>query len=308
MPIPTYQELYPSLLALLANGKTLSMKEARESLATELKISKKDRAEHLPSGLQKIWDSRVGWAKTYLVKAQLLHQPARGFVQITPRGKQVLAEKPKLIDDKYLTRFAEFLEFYEPSRGETENTEPQTEIQQALKTPEELMETAYQKLRQQLESEMLERILACTPSFFEQLVVDLLLLMGYGGSRRDAGQAIGQSGDGGIDGIIKEDRLGLDTLYIQAKRWSSSVGRPEVQRFAGALQGHRAKKGVMITTSTFTKDAHEYANNVETKIVLIDGKRLTKLMFDFGLGCSTQSTFELKKIDSDYFDPDLANG
>lgn len=170
------------------------------------------------------------------------------------------------------------------------------------------METAYQKLRQQLESEMLERTLACTPSFFEQLVVDLLLLMGYGGSRRDAGQAIGQSGDGGIDGIIKEDRLGLDTLYIQAKRWSGSVGRPEVQRFAGALQGHRARKGVMITTSTFTKDAHEYANNVETKIVLIDGKRLTKLMFDFGLGCSTQSTFELKQIDSDYFDPDLANG
>jgi restriction system protein len=308
MPIPTYQELYPYILKLLANGKILSMKQLREALAKELKLSNADLEELLPSARQRVWDSRVGWAKTYLVKAQLVAQPARGCAQITERGLKVLAEKPKLIDDKYLTRFAEFVEFYGPSHSDKEQSQNQSNELQAVRTPEELMESAYQTLRQQLEAEMLERILNCSTSFFEQLVVDLLLRMGYGGSRRDAGQAIGQSGDGGIDGIIKEDRLGLDTIYLQAKRWTGSVGRPDVQKFAGALQGHRAKKGVMITTSTFTKEAQEYAAAVETKIVLIDGKRLTKLMFDFGLGCSTQSTFELKKIDSDYFDPDYANG
>ncbi len=308
MPIPTYQELYPYILKLLANGKILSMKQLREALAKELKLSNADLEELLPSARQRVWDSRVGWAKTYLVKAQLVVQPTRGCAQITERGLKVLAEKPKLIDDKYLTRFAEFVEFYGPSHSDKEQSQNQSNELQAVRTPEELMESAYQTLRQQLEAEMLERILNCSTSFFEQLVVDLLLRMGYGGSRRDAGQAIGQSGDGGIDGIIKEDRLGLDTIYLQAKRWTGSVGRPDVQKFAGALQGHRAKKGVMITTSTFTKEAQEYAAAVETKIVLIDGKRLTKLMFDFGLGCSTQSTFELKKIDSDYFDPDYANG
>jgi restriction system protein len=191
-----------------------------------------------------------------------------------------------------------------PSSNGAQTAEPSSLTMDSTQTPEEMIESAYQQLRKQIESEMLERIMACSPSFFEQLVVDLLLAMGYGGSRADAGRAIGQTGDGGIDGIIKEDKLGLDALYIQAKRWSGSVGRPEVQRFAGALHGQRAKKGVMLTTSTFTKEAYEYANAVDTKIVLIDGKLLAKLMIDHGLACASQSVYELKKIDNDYFDED----
>jgi len=216
----------------------------------------------------------------------------------------VLGENLAIIDDKYLMRFQEFRDFVEPAAADDVIHDADTVTAHKTQTPEEKMEMAYQQLRQQLESEMLNQIMLCTPAFFEQLVVDLLLKMGYGGSRVDAGKAIGRSGDGGIDGIIKEDKLGLDALYLQAKRWKESVGRPEVQRFAGALHGQRAKKGVMITTSSFTREAHDYANTVDTKIVLIDGKLLTQLMFDNGLGCSSRSVFDLKEIDSDYFEPD----
>lgn len=305
MPIPAYQELYKDLLSLASDGKARSMREIRDALAQRLGITEDEKALLLPSGKQRVWDSRVGWAKTYLVKAGLLAQPKRGFVEIDQRGLQVLAEKPAIIDDKYLMRFQEFRDFAAPGTTNSEADNAEAQVPATSQTPEEMMESAYLRLRLQVESDMLSRIMSCTPAFFEQLVVDLLLKMGYGGSRIDAGKAIGQSGDGGIDGIIKEDKLGLDTLYIQAKRWTNSVGRPEVQRFAGALQGQRAKKGVMITTSTFTRDAHEYATQVETKIVLIDGKLLTQLMFDHGLGCASQSVFELKKVDSDYFEPDI---
>lgn len=307
MPIPTYQELYKDILTVAATGEPKSMRQLRDILAQRLKITEEEQALFLPSGKQKIWDSRVGWAKTYLVKAGLLTQPKRGFVQIESRGTNVLAENPAVIDDAYLMRFPEFKEFKVPGESNGDDVGASAAVADSGQTPEEMIESAYQQLRQQVESEMLARIMSCTPGFFEQLVVDLLLKMGYGGSRIDAGKAIGQSGDGGIDGIIKEDKLGLDTLYIQAKRWTNSVGRPEVQQFAGALHGQRAKKGVMITTSTFTKDAHHYANSVDTKIVLIDGKSLTRLMFDHGLGCASQSVYELKKIDSDYFEPDSAS-
>jgi len=307
MPIPAYQELYKDLLSLASDGKARSMREIRDALAEKLGINEDEKALLLPSGKQRVWDSRVGWAKTYLVKAGLLTQPKRGFVEIDQRGRQVLSEKPAVIDDNYLLRFQEFRDFAFPG---TTNGTAETDVAPvsvSSQTPEEMMESAYLQLRLQVESDMLSRIMSCTPAFFEQLVVDLLVKMGYGGSRIDAGKAIGQSGDGGIDGIIKGDKLGLDALYIQAKRWTNSVGRPEVQRFAGALQGQRAKKGVMITTSTFTREAHEYANQVDTKIVLIDGKLLTQLMFDHGLGCASQSVFELKKVDSDYFEPDSSS-
>lgn len=304
MSIPSYQELYKDLLNIASDGNARSMREIRDALAQRLGITDDEKSLLLPSGKQRVWDSRVGWAKTYLVKAGLLAQPKRGFVEIDQRGRQVLSEKPAVIDDKYLMRFPEFREFAGPGTANGSPDSGDVEAVPTSQTPEEMMETAYVQLRQQVESDMLGRIMTCSPAFFEQLVVDLLLTMGYGGSRIDAGKAIGQSGDGGIDGIIKEDKLGLEALYIQAKRWANSVGRPEVQRFAGALQGQRAKKGVMITTSTFTKEAHEYAKHVDTKIVLIDGKLLTQLMFDHGLGCASQSVFELKKIDSDYFEPD----
>ncbi|MBY0549690.1 MAG: restriction endonuclease [Candidatus Obscuribacterales bacterium] len=304
MPIPTYQELYKDILSVTSVGEPKSMRQLRDALAQRLKISEEEQALFLPSGKQKVWDSRVGWAKTYLVKAGLLSQPKRGFIQLEARGTQVLVENPAVIDDAFLMRFPGFKEFKNPGESNGDELKVAVDVAVARQTPEEMMESAYQQLRQQVESEILARIMSCTPAFFEQLVVDLLLRMGYGGSRIDAGKAIGQSGDGGIDGIIKEDKLGLDTLYIQAKRWINSVGRPEVQQFAGALHGQRARKGVMITTSTFTKDARNYANSVDTKIVLIDGKSLTQLMFDHGLGCASQSSYELKKVDSDYFEPD----
>ena len=172
----------------------------------------------------------------------------------------------------------------------------------AAVTPEEAIESAYQGLRDQLAQELLDVVLKCSPTFFEQLVVDLLVKMGYGGSRRDAGERIGRSGDGGIDGIIKEDRLGLDTLFIQAKRWQGSVGRPEVQKFVGALQGQRARKGVFITTSTYTADAVDYVARIDTKVILIDGKALSNLMVDFDVGVSASATYVVKRIDSDYFE------
>lgn len=287
----------------MSDGHTRSMRELRDALAQKLGISENETSLLLPSGTQRVWDSRVSWAKTYLVKAGLLVQPKRGFVEITQRGRQALLEEPGIIDDKYLMRFPEFRDF--AGSGTNDSSEPSENPAQATsQTPEEMIESAYLQLRKQVESDMLNHIMVCTPSFFERLVVDLLLKMGYGGSRADAGKAIGRSGDGGIDGIIKEDKLGLETLYIQAKRWTNSVGRPEVQQFAGALHGQRAKKGVMITTSTFTREAYEYANQIDTRIVLIDGKELTGLMFDHGLGCTSQSVFELKAIDSDYFEPD----
>lgn len=292
------------ILAIVSDGELRSIRELREALAQRLQLSDEQQSLLLPSGKQRVWDSRVGWAKTYLVKGGLLSQPARGFIKVTTRGLEVLSENPKVLDDKFLSRFTEFTEFVQPDAKAAEEPKPLMTEQQT-RTPEETMEFAYQQIRQQLEKEMLSRIMLCSASFFEQLVVDLLLKMGYGGSRLDAGQAIGQSGDGGIDGIIKEDRLGLDTLYIQAKRWQAVVGRPEVQRFAGALQGQRARKGIMITTSNFSRDAHDYVSHLETKIVLIDGRLLTQLMFEHGLGCATHSNYELKQIDGDYFESDL---
>jgi restriction system protein len=171
-----------------------------------------------------------------------------------------------------------------------------------IETPEERMATAYQTLRADLQADLIEQVKSASPPFFERLVVDLLLAMGYGGSRQDAGRAIGKSGDGGIDGIIKEDKLGLDVIYIQAKRWEGTVGRPEVQKFAGALQGHRASKGVFITTSSFTREAEEYANAINTKLILINGAVLTELMIDHNVGVATTGTYELKRVDADYFE------
>ncbi len=308
MSIPAYQELYRDMLKTLSDGKSRSMSELRAALGDKFGIDEEQRKQLLPSGSQRLWDSRVGWAKTYLVKGGLLAQPKRGIVEITERGKQVLKEDPPVLDDKYLVRFPEFKEFATPTSRNGEGEEFVPEPIELDQTPEELIESAYQKMRRQIESELHERIMTCSPKFFEQLVVDLLLAMGYGGSRSDAGRAIGQSGDGGIDGIIKEDRLGLDTLYLQAKRWTGTVGRPEVQRFAGALHGQRANRGVMLSTGTFTREAHEYVGQVETRIILIDGNLLTQLMFEHGLGCSSQSTYDVKRIDSDYFEAEMEIG
>ena len=301
MAIPDYQTCMLPFLRHLADGQEHSLRDAEEALAAHFRLSAAERAELLPSGQQGIFKNRIGWARTYLKKAALLASPKRAVFQITERGLKTLSTEPVKLDVKYLEQFPEFVEFREVSKpGNGGNTV--AEAAPATNTPEEAIELAHQGLREQLMAELLTRILGCSPTFFEQLVVELLVKMGYGGSRRDAGERIGQSGDGGIDGIIKEDRLGLDTIFIQAKRWQGSVGRPEIQKFVGALQGQRAKKGVFITTSSYTADAADYATRIDTKVVLIDGQQLAGLMIDFDVGVASAASYVVKRIDSDYFE------
>lgn len=287
-------------LRFLADGAEHTLREADDHLADFFALSDSERAELLPSGRQATFTNRIGWARTYLKKAGLLESPRRAVFKISERGRRALASNPARIDIKFLEQFSEFMEF---RQIKAENSSDHiSEPSDSEATPEEAIENAYQALRQELASEILSRILGCSPVFFEQLVVELLVKMGYGGSRRDAGERIGQTGDGGIDGIIKEDRLGLDTIFIQAKRWQGSVGRPEIQKFVGALQGQRAKKGVFITTSSYTSDASNYASHIDTKVVLIDGKRLADLMIDFDVGVAPAASYVVKRIDSDYFE------
>jgi restriction system protein len=302
MPIPDYQTLMLPLLRFAADGNDHTTREAVEVLATEFQLTPAERNELLASGQQAIFNNRVGWANSYLKKAGLLESPRRGALRITARGKQILGDNPARIDVKYLERFPEFIEFRDVSRNNRETTTTESVAIATEQTPEEAIELAHQSLRLSLAQDILSRILSCSPTFFERLVVELLVKMGYGGSRRDAGERIGQSGDGGIDGIIKEDRLGLDTIYIQAKRWQGSVGRPEIQKFVGALQGQRAKKGVFITTSSYTAEASDYASRIDTKVVLIDGQLLANLMMDFDVGVSVSASYIVKRIDSDYFE------
>jgi restriction system protein len=297
MSIPDYQSIMLPLLEFARDEREHTVREAIEFLAAQFGLTEQERKMLLPSGQQAIFDNRVGWARTYLKKAGLLESPRRGYFRITSRGLEILKAKPMRIDVPFLEQFPEFVEF-RSRRREAKFTNLPEEVQE---TPEEVLERAYQDLRRELARELLDYVKKCSPRFFEQLVIDLLVRMGYGGSREDAARAIGRTGDEGIDGIINEDRLGLDTLYIQAKRWDGVVGRPEVQRFAGALQGQRARKGILITTSHFSEEAREYAARIDSKIVLIDGERLAELMIDYGVGVSKVTSYEIKKIDQDYF-------
>ncbi|MGZ5224669.1 MAG: restriction endonuclease, partial [Burkholderiales bacterium] len=240
------------------------------------------------------------WARTYLKKAGLIESTRRAYFRIAERGRSVLAKNPTRIDVKFLEQFPEFVAFRDLRREQVDDKPPALAAGTEA-TPEEALDAAYQRLRIDLESELLDQVKAASPAFFERLVVELLVRMGYGGTLRDAGQAVGKSGDGGIDGIIKEDLLGLDVIYIQAKKWEGTVGRPEIQKFAGALQGHRARKGVFITTSAFSSDAIEFAVRIDSKIVLIDGAMLARYMIDNDVGVSAYRSYQVKKIDSDYF-------
>lgn len=291
------------LLKLASDEQEHSFREAVETLSTQFELSEQERQTLLSSGQQTVIANRVGWARTYMKKVGVLESTRRGYFRITQRGLEVLREGPSRVDEDYLSRFPEFAEFKKARPSKKVETNGVTPPVLSERTPEEEIEDAYQRIRNSLAMELLSTVRACTPERFERLVVDLLVRMGYGGTRRDAGEAIGRSGDGGIDGIIKEDRLGLDAIYIQAKRWAdnNSVGRPEIQKFAGALQGHRARKGVFITTSYFTQDAQDYVSRIDSKIVLIDGKILAQLMIDHGLGVTTVAAYEVKRIDSDYF-------
>ncbi|MEO8856130.1 MAG: restriction endonuclease [Burkholderiaceae bacterium] len=301
MPIPDYQTCMLPFLRFLGDGREHTLREAEENLGDHFGLTPAERAELLPSGQQGIFKNRIGWARTYLKKAGLIEAPKRGVFKITERGLKSLESAPPRIDGRYLEQFPEFVEFRDASRP-ANGAAVALDIAPSKVTPEEAIELAHQGLRKQLAQELLARILGCSPSFFEQLVVELLVKMGYGGSRTDAGERIGQTGDGGIDGIIKEDRLGLDTIFIQAKRWQGTVGRPEIQKFVGALQGQRARKGVFITTSAYSAEALDYASRIDTKVVLIDGQLLANLMADFDVGVSVSASYVVKRVDSDYFE------
>ncbi len=299
MAIPDYQSLMLPLLQFLADKQEHSFQETVDVISREFHLSEEELRELLPSGKQPIFANRVGWARTYMKKAGLLESTKRGSFRITDRGLKVLSQKPTKINVKFLRQFPEFIEFQAIKH---EKGEEQKEAEEEKdKTPEELLETAYQQLNDQLVSDLLKQIKEIPPALFEKIVVELLVAMGYGGTLRDAGQAIGKSGDEGIDGVIKEDRLGLDAIYLQAKKWENTVGRPEIQKFAGALQGQRAKKGIFITTSSFSKEAYDYTSRIDTKIVLIDGEQLARLMIDHNIGVTSVSKYEIKKVDSDYF-------
>jgi restriction system protein len=302
MSIPDYQSLMLPLLRRLADRQEYPLPVIIEALAGELKLTESERRELLPSGGQFVFNNRVGWARTYMKKAGLLSTPKRGMLQITDRGLEVLKKNPNRVDNKVLRQFPEFLEFQKAK------DEPAAEVEPAgteRLDPQENIEVSYQRIRKELSEELLTRIKTCSPSFFERLVVELLLKMGYGGSRRDFGQAIGKPGDGGIDAVIKEDKLGLDAVYLQAKRWDTGqVGSKEIQAFVGALHGKKARKGVFITTSGFSKPAQEYVREIQDKVILIDGSTLADLLIEHGVGLSTVATYDVKKIDTDYFSED----
>lgn len=305
MALPDYQTLMLPLLTQLSDRQTYLLKDLTRLLAQRFNLSDEDLKEPLPGGQGNLFANRVGWAKTYLKKAGLVDSPKRGTVTITDRGLSLLKTNPQRIDNNLLRQFPEFILFVsEKKEGESSASLAAPAMVGEEQTPEEVIENAYQKIRRSLAQELLDAVTRLSPVFFERLVVALLVKMGYGGSLKDAGKAIGKTGDEGIDGTIKEDKLGLDVIYIQAKRWQAGnvVGRPELHKFVGALAGQGAKKGIFITTSSFTKDALGYTPKNETKIVLIDGEHLAQLMIDYDLGVSAERRYEIKRIDTDYFE------
>jgi restriction system protein len=295
--IPDFQSMLLPLLKLIKDGKEYSINESIDTLGREYKLSDEELNEFLPSGGQKIFSNRVAWAKSYLKMSNLIEPTKRSHFKITQKGLAILNQNLDSIDVKFLKQNTDF-------QISTVEKKPVISLKEDFTpdTPEEQIGNGYQKIRNALEQDIISILKSVNPYRFEKIVVELLVKMGYGGSIQDAGKAIGKSGDEGIDGIIKEDKLGLDTIYIQAKRWEGIVGRPEIQKFVGALAGQRAKKGVFITTSSFTKEASAYALQMDTKIVLIDGETLAQYMIDYNLGVSVQNTYEIKKIDSDYFE------
>lgn len=290
-------------LEFLGDKKEHALSEVLEDLYKKFSMTEKEKKELLPSGTDILIRNRTRWAKLYLEKAELVESTGRGIYRITEKGTNVLKNKPSKIDSKYLMQFPEFTKFKAP---EKENTTPIVQkITESSLNPMELLENTHQRIKLELADDLLSEIKKASPRFFENVVVELLVRMGYGGSRKDAGQAIGQSGDQGIDGIIKEDRLGLDTIYLQAKRWEGTVGRPEIHKFVGALKGQGANKGIFITTSSFSNEAVEYVNKIDSpKIVLIDGEKLAELLIEHTVGVSEVASYSIKKIDLDYFAED----
>jgi restriction system protein len=304
--VPDYQTLMRPVLAALGDGREWSARAIRDAIANEFQLTADDLSERLPSGRDSTFRNRIGWALTYLYSAGLCERPRRSVYQITARGRQVLEEHPERVDNAILDTFEEFRAFRVrggTARPPREQPQPvaQPELDVETATPEERAASAYRELRSALAGEVLERVREQSPEFFEQVVLDVLQAIGYGGPRDDAAQRLGQSGDGGVDGVIREDKLGLDLIYVQAKRWSNTVGRPEIQQFVGALNGQRASKGVFITTSTFSREAGDYAENVNPRVILVDGQELAELMLDHDVGVTVATRYDIKRIDLDYF-------
>lgn len=297
--IPDFQSIMLPFLKILSDEEEHTTIETNQKLAAYFNLTDKELDEFLPSGAAKTFPNRVAWAKSHFKMAGLLENTKRSSFRITEAGKRLLDTNPVEINLKVLKTIPAYQE--RTGRTRDEDSSSLTDNLQISATPEEIIENSYLAIRKSLAQELLFKIKSSTPSFFETLVVELLVKMGYGGSIKDAGRSIGRSGDEGIDGIIKEDKLGLDVIYIQAKRWENVVGRPEIQKFVGALAGQGAKKGVFITTSRYTNEARDYQPRNETKIVLIDGEQLAELMIDHNLAVSTVNTFEIKRIDNDYF-------
>ena len=295
MPIPDFQSVMLPLLRFCGDGKEHTNREALEALAKDFNLTEDELKQLLPSGQQRVFDNRVAWARAHMKMAGLLENTRRGVFHITTRGKEVLSQNLTGINLNFLRQYPE----YQEAREKPKDSLPIKE--EEVQTPEEQIEQAYELLRENLSCELLSQLKTVSPAFFEKVVVEVLVKMGYGGSLKDAGKAIGRSGDEGIDGIINEDRLGLDSIYIQAKKWDGTISRPEIQKFAGALQGKRARKGIFITTSDFSAGAREFVTNIDSKIILIEGKQLAGLMIEYGVGVSNEAVYELKKMDSDFF-------
>lgn len=301
MAIPNYQSIMLPLLQALEDGEQHLLAELRERIGAHFSLTPEEREEMLPSGNQSVFDNRLGWARTYLKQAGLVHAVQRGVFQISDRGRELLSNPPAQITARFMERYPEFVEFRDrgKARSKSEPTETATS-----ETPDETIEAAYGQLREELVAELRSQLESVSWRFFERLVIDVLVAMGYGGSRAEAGRAFQKGSDEGIDGTIKEDRLGLDIIYVQAKRWAkgNTVGRPEIQKFAGALQGKRARKGVFITTADFSDEARQYVQFIDSKIILINGQELAELMIDHNVGVSASATYVIKKLDTDYFE------
>jgi restriction system protein len=305
--IPDYQSLMLPVLKLASDGGEHRMSDVVDTLATQLNLTEAEREELLPSGKQPVFNNRVHWAKTYLAQAKLLVSTRRAFFKITERGRSVLAENVERIDAKFLRRFDEFNIFAGTDKlGVSSSPDVAPMIEEnaiSQSTPDELLRATIKEVESALAAELIPRICAASPAFFERLVVDLLLKMGYGGSRTDAGRALGKTGDGGIDGVIDQDQLGLDRIYIQAKRYDpdNAVSEPNIRNFCGSLGANKAAKGVFVTTSYFTKPAEEFAERHPYKVVLINGDLLARLMIYHSVGVRIVETMHYKTIDDEFF-------
>lgn len=301
MAIPKYNEMYKEFLLFLSDGKQHKSSELREAVYKVKGVTDEDRAILCPNGTQRLIDNRLGWTRTYLKKAGLISTIQRGYISLTKDGKKVVKDMPDVFDDAYLCQFESFRKFKYPNKIKTsENIK-----NHANETPQDILDGTYQEITESLAEELLGEIMKNTPDFFERLVVNLLQRIGYGGTVEDAAKVIGKTGDEGIDGIIKEDKLGFNMIYIQAKRWDidRTIGRLEIQRFVGALAGQGASKGLFITTAKFSPQAYEYVKKQHTtKVVLVDGMTLAKFMIDYDLGVSTVSVYPIKKLDTDFFE------